>query len=134
MVVSTLENFEVSLHAKNALHHLLVSWDIHFKESCSLIGQQHFHLSFKKQICQICDWCWNINNNTSFHFILFPEELITKFFKTYKKPYFGVNWSSFSPNLGENQFSWKKRLCQFLNIPIIYHGAKYLKILTNNSW
>ena len=54
---------------------------------------------------------------------------MTKFFKKCKKPYFGVIWGNFSPSLGENEFSWKKGLCQFLNIPIIYHGAKILKIL-----
>ena len=30
----------------------------------------------------------------------------------------------FCPNLGENEFSWKKGLCRFLDIPTIYHHAK----------
>ena len=35
----------------------------------------------------------------------------------------------FCPNLGENEFSWKKGLCRFLDIPTIYHHAKNEKKL-----
>ena len=56
-----------------------------------------------------------------------------KIFQKIQRLYFGVIWSNFSPNLGENEFSWKKGLCQFVNIPIIYHGAKNLKKLTTHS-
>ena len=54
---------------------------------------------------------------------------MTKFFKKSKKLYFGVIWGNFSPNLGKNEFSWKKGLYQLLIIPIIYLGGKILKIL-----
>ena len=40
----------------------------------------------------------------------------------------------FSPNLKENEFCWSKGLCQFLNIPVIYDGAKNYKQLTTHSW
>ena len=49
---------------------------------------------------------------------------MTKFFK---KSYFCAILSPFCPNLGKNEFSWKKGLCQFLDIPIIYHRAKNQK-------
>ena len=54
----------------------------------------------------------------------FQEKLMLIFFKKSPKPYFWPIWGYFIPNLGKNQFSWKKWLCQFLNIPIIYHRAK----------
>ena len=55
-----------------------------------------------------------------FNLDYFQEKLITRFFKKSKKPYFAAILGPFCPNLGKNGFSWKKRLCQFLNIPIIY--------------
>ena len=65
-------------------------------------------------------WWWNINNNVSFHFRLFPRKTnMTKFFKKSKKTYFGAILSPFCSNFGKNEFSWKKGLCQFLNISII---------------
>ena len=57
-----------------------------------------------------------------------------KFSHKSKKSYFGVILGNFCPNLEKNEFSWKKGLWQFLNIPIIYHGAKNLKKLTTHSW
>ena len=35
----------------------------------------------------------------------------------------------FCPNLGKNEFSWKKKLRQFFDIPIIYYRAKNQKKL-----
>ena len=59
---------------------------LHFKESCNLIGWQHRELEF----CQIWDWWWNINNNISFHFRLFPRKTNDKIFQKIKKPNFGA--------------------------------------------
>ena len=53
-----------------------------------------------------------------------------KFFKKFKKPYFGPILGPFGPNLGKNEFFLKKGSCQFLDIPIIYHHAKNWK----NYW
>ena len=52
---------------------------------------------------------------------------MTKFFKKSKKHYLGAILVRFCPNLGKNNISWKKRLCQFLIVPIIYHRAKNQK-------
>ena len=52
-----------------------------------------------------------------------------KFFKKFKKPYLRAILGTFCPSLGKNEFSWKKGLCQFLDISIIYHRAKNQKIL-----
>ena len=49
---------------------------------------------------------------------------MTKFFKKSQKPYFGAILGPLCPNLGKNEFSWKRWLCQFLDIPIMYHHAK----------
>ena len=54
---------------------------------------------------------------------------MTKFLKNPKRTYFGAILGPFYPNLGKNEFSWKKELCQFLDIPIIYHCAKNQKKL-----
>ena len=37
-----VENIDVYLHAKTQLHLQLLSWDLHFRESCNLIGRKHF--------------------------------------------------------------------------------------------
>ena len=37
---------------------------------------------------------------------------------------FGVILGPFCPNLDKNEFSWKKGLSQFSDIPITYHRAK----------
>ena len=49
---------------------------------------------------------------------------MTEFFKKSKKNNFGTILGPFCPNSGKNEFSWKKELCQFLDIPIIYHRAE----------
>ena len=49
---------------------------------------------------------------------------MTKFLKKLKKIYFGVILDAFSQNAGKNEFSRKKGLFQFVNIPIIYHHTK----------
>ena len=58
---------------------------------------------------------------------------MTKLFKKFKNPYFEVILGPFCSNLGKNEFSWKKGLCQFLNIPIGYHCAQNQKKLMSHS-
>ena len=57
---------------------------------------------------------------------------MTKFLKKFKKTYFGVILDAFSQNAGKNEFSRKKGLFQFVNIPIIYHHTK--KKSEKNLW
>ena len=52
---------------------------------------------------------------------------MTKFFKKSQNPYF---WFHF----GQNKISWKKGLCQFLGIPIIYHRAKNQAKIMSYFW
>ena len=53
-----------------------------------------------------------------FNLDYFQKKLMAKFFKKSKKSHFRAILSP---------FSWKKGLCQFLNVPIIYHLAKNQK-------
>ena len=75
-------------------------------------------INWKLAFCQIWVWRWN-NNNTSFHFRLFPRKTNPK-----------------NPILRPRkiEFSWKKGLCQFINIPTIYHRAKNQKKLISHTW
>ena len=77
---------------------------------------------------------WNINNNISFHYKLFPRKTnTTKFFKKHQKSNFGAILARFAQTWTKNEFSWKKGLSQFLNIQIIYHWAKNKKNLMSHS-
>ena len=58
---------------------------------------------------------------------------MTTFSKKPKNAILGAILGNFCPNLGKNEFSWKKELRQFLNIPIIYYDAKNLKKVTTRS-
>ena len=78
------------------------------------------------EFCQIWDWWWNINNNISFQFTLFPKKTDDKSFqKIQKKTILVPFWVLSCPT---------KKGCQFLNIPIIYHQAKNQKKLKTHSW
>ena len=55
---------------------------------------------------------------------------MTEFFKISKKSCFGAILANFCLNVMKNNFFWKKDLCKFLNIPMIYHGTKSLKKVT----
>ena len=54
----------------------------------------------------------------------FKEKLMAAYFiKPKKNSISGLFWALF-PKIWTNELSWKKGLCQFLDIPIIYHRAK----------
>ena len=58
------------------------------------------------------------------------------FFKKFKKPYFGsmgAILAFFTQNWAKMNFPGKKRLSQFLNIPIIYRRAKNQKKIICHS-
>ena len=96
-------------------------------------------LHFKKPLVLLADSIWAYNCRPSFTrygvgveipikilvFTLdyFQEKLMAKFFKNSKKPYFGAMWP-FWAKFGQKWIFLEKRLCQFLNIPSIYHHAK----------
>ena len=63
----------------------------------------------------------------------FQKKLIPNFSKIPKTLFWAI-FSFFCQNFGENEFSRKKGLCQFLNIPIIYHRAKNQIKLMSHPW
>ena len=109
---------------------------LHFKESCDVIGilTTFWPITRETEFCQIWDWWWNINNNITFHFRLFSRKTDDKIFQKIPKTLFWGHLDPFCPNLGKIEFFWEKGLCQFLNIPIIYHRAKNQKKLMSHSW
>ena len=78
----------------------------------------------KSILAKIWDWWWNIKTGISCHVRVFSGKTNDKIFQKIQKKSFGAILGPFFPNLGKNEFSWEKRLCQFLNILIIYHHAK----------
>ena len=109
LIVSTCSyDFDVSLHAKKQI---------------SSFTSSLWHSIFKNPAIR---W-WNINNNISFHLSLFPGKTNDKIFQKKSK--------HLILGLGKKEkFSWKKGLCQFLNIPIMYHRLKNQKTLMTQSW
>ena len=127
-----VENFNIYLHAKNKVRHVLLPWDIETLEFYWLTA--FGPITGDPEFCQIPDWCWNINNNISFHFRLFSRKTNYKIFQNFQKSLFWGRFDFFAKNLGKNEFCWKKELCQFLNITIIYHRAINQKKLLCYLW
>ena len=89
---------------------------LHFKESCNLIGWQHWEL----QLSLIWDWWW-----------LFPRKTEDKIFlKIQKEPILAL----FYPNLGKNEFSWKKELSDFRYSNYLPLCQKFLRKKLNENW
>ena len=128
MISSTCRKLRCLSVCHKILHHSLLSWDITFWRILQFDWLTVFSpINREPEFCQIKDWWWNINNNINFHFELFTRKTINKIFQKIEKPYFGAILDPFCKDLGKNEFSWKKRLCQFLNILIIYHHTKNQK-------
>ena len=96
---------------------------LHFKESCNLLGWQHFGPKLETQNFARCIGEISI---TILVFILdyFQEKPTWQNFSENPKSYFGSILGIFCPNLGTNTFFWKKWLRQFFNIRSIYHCVK----------
>ena len=60
-----------------------------------------------------------MNNDISLHFKLLSRKTNDKIQKNHFGPF----------HMGKNEFSWKKGLCQVLDIPITYHRPKHQKKL-----
>ena len=126
--------FNVYLHVKNKLHNSLLSCNTTFWRILQFDWSAAFWpITWDPKLCQIC-W-WKINNNISFHYILFPRKTnMTKFRKKSPKLYFELILGSFLEIGAKTEFSWKKGPCQFFNIPITYHRVKNLRNLMSPSW
>ena len=104
-----VEDFDVYLHAKNKLHHSLLSWKITFYRILQFDWLTAFWpITREPEFCQIWDWWWNINNNIGFHFKLFPGKTNDNIFQKVQKTYLAAILGPFCPNLDKNELSWKK--------------------------
>ena len=68
------------------------------------------------EFCQIWGLCWNINKNISFPLRLLPRKTNDNIFQKIQKTLFWGpcdHFGLFCPNLGKNEFSWKKTLSAF---------------------
>ena len=101
-----------------------------FKNRCNLNTWQQFGPTRHPEFCQICDWWWKISHNISFHLRLFPKKGKEKVFSKKSK---STILGPFLTLFAQNWTFWKKELCQFLYIPIIYHRAKNYEKLSD-SW
>ena len=97
--------------------HFFVEILLHFQEYCNLTGQQHFVLSLENQNFAGCGIGREIAITIVFTVDYFQEKLIKKFFKKFKNLFSWLFWVCFGQIW--TKFSWKKRLFQFLNIPIV---------------
>ena len=105
-----VENFDVYLHAKNKLHHSLHSWDITFQRILQFDWLTAFWpITWEPEFCQIWNRWWNINNNISFHFRLFPRKTNDRFFQKIQKILFRGHFWHFLPKFGQENFFLEKR-------------------------
>ena len=97
----------------------------HFKESCKLIGRQHFGPELETQ--NFARYVGEISITILVFIIDYFQEKITSqnFSKKSQKPYFGPS---------QKWILLEKRLCQFFNIRITYQCAKNQKNLISHSW
>ena len=79
----------------------------------------------KPEFCQLWDWWWNINNNISFHFRLFPEKTNDKIFQKIQKTYLWLFWTLFAQIWAKIIFPGKK------NAQSVFKYSNYL--LTDNG-
>ena len=79
---------------------------LHLEQPCNLIGWQYFGPYLKNQ--NFPSWCWNINNNISFHFRLFPRKTNDKIQNIHKTLFWG-HFRPFLPNFGKKWIFLEKR-------------------------
>ena len=122
-----VDDFNVHLLPNNKLHHWLLFWDIAFWRILQFDWLRAFwSITEDPVFCQIGDWLWNINNNISFHLASFARKSNAKLFQKIQINLF------LAPFWSKSGFSSKKGLCNFLDIPIIYHRAKNQKKLSSH--
>ena len=75
MIVSPCRRLPFYVHAKNTLHHLLLSFDITFYRFLQFDWLAAFWpITWDTKFCQM--WWWNSNNNINLHFRLFQNDKI----------------------------------------------------------
>ena len=79
------------------------------------LGDNILDLTREQGHCQIWDWWWNINNNISFHFRLFPRKSNDKVFQKIQKkpPILGQFGALFAQIWAKTSFPRKKGCVSF---------------------
>ena len=119
--INLLKTFVFICRSKNQLHPSCFSkdWLTAF-----------WPINREPEFCQIWDWWWNINNNISFHFRLFPRKLfkILHKLKKFKKIVLGLIWAHFA-QIGQKWIFMEKRALPFFN----YSNYLPFQLSTNYS-
>ena len=104
----------------------------HLKEPWKYLGWQHVVITGDSEFARYEIGVEILVTIIVFILDYFQEKLITKF----KETFFGAIGSFwfFLPKFGQNWIFLEKSLCQFLNIPIIYHHAKNQEKVICYSW
>ena len=101
-ITKSCRRFDVYLHAKNIFHNSLLSYDITFWRILQFDWPVDFlPITRDPKFCwQIC--YWNINNNISFYFRLFPIKTnMKKNFEKFPKTLFWAYSGPFFPKFGQ---------------------------------
>ena len=80
---------------------------LHFKESSILAH------NLQTRILPDMGLVVKYQHNVSFHFRLFPRKTNNKIFQKIPKTLYWSHFGRFCPNLGKNEFSWKKLSVSF---------------------
>ena len=101
--------FNAYLHAKNKLQYSLFSYNITFWIILQFDWPGAFWpITWDPKLCQIC--LWNINDNISFPYRLFPRKTnLTKFFQKFPKTLFRAHPGPFCPIWGQKWIFLEKR-------------------------
>ena len=87
-------------------------WRCDLKQSCNLIGWEHFSLYLRNQnFSQIWDLCRNTVNNINFHYRTNSIKINDNIFQYIQKTCFWYIFGLFSQFLRQKQFFWKYWLC-----------------------
>ena len=102
-----VENFDFFLHAENELHHFFSILRNYILKNL-IYWLDDSILAYNSRTWRLSDmgWWWNINNNISFHFKLFPGKTNNNFFSKNPK---GSILRFFFPKVGQNSIFLEKR-------------------------
>ena len=86
----------------NKVRHSLLPWDYIWKNSGILLADSIWNHNWRPRFLLDMGQCWNINNNISFYFRLFPRKTKDKIFHKSQKILFWGHFDLFCRNLGKH--------------------------------
>ena len=103
------------------------------KNPAIYLAKEFWPITWEPEFCQIWDWWWNMNNNISFHFSLFPRKNNDKNFQKIQKTLF---WHYFGPFLTKFRQKWvclENRALSVFKYSNYLQSSKYQKKLMTHS-